>query len=526
MNNNSKKIKSLNFLDLNKLLPQLIKEGYFSEDDYEKLLNKSNDYSRKQVRQIFTLVKAEKKELIKIIKFFNRSHKYLCLSYEGFKLISPQSVTKNGELLEQFCWSGHNIYPFPKIIDELMIDEKEIYITREVNNLSVAIIKKNLIVFNSLRYKSYNNFLEKRFPYLLKQIKKRISLKDDETIIPIHAFQLNHDPFLKRLENKKKIQMITLPYKHFLLTSTRTIYALNDNICIKLPINIHITSDKRLIFQSYSHNAPIFAQIIKDIIAKEESIRSTFLIAEDIASVRIDDYYMAKHLCAIFREPALINKNTYPANYLFEICNLKNNKRVLQELFHHKLGNKKELLNAFFEKYIKVIIQAPLILHVKYGIGTEPHLQNSFIMFDDNFMPIKLILRDIDGININMSVLSQKLDLTDYNFHVLTRFMFKSDQFSNIRLWDSLILFHIQELINILTDNYHFSSEQLWQQVVKEIKLTLYKLSFDPNNNERINMFKKHFFSELVPTRAFVIMKVSNSESFMTTDMRNFLYIK
>jgi len=82
-------------------------------------------------------------------------------------------------------------------------------------------------------------------------------------------------------------------------------------------------------------------------------------------------------------------------------------------------------------------------------------------------MPINYIKR-YRWININTSVLSQKLDLTDYNFHVLTRFMFKSDQFSNIRLWDSLILFHIQELINILTDNYHFSSEQLWQQVVKK----------------------------------------------------------
>lgn len=523
MNSNNKKINSLMSLDLKKLVLQLIKEGYLSETDGKKLLDSSNSYTNKQVKRIFGLIKAEKKELAKINKLFNNSHKYLRLSFEGFKLTSPISVRENGELLEQFCWSGHNIYPFPKIIDELTKGEKSNYITREVDNLPVVIIKKDKIFFSSVRYKDYHNFLAERLPNLLKQIKTRGSLEDDETIIPIHVFQLGHDPFLKRLENKKKIKIITIPYKHFLLSSTRTIYLVDDNMCIKLPINIHITSDKRLIFQSYAHNAPIFAQIIKDITVKEKL--STFSIAEDVASVRIDDYYMAKHLCAIFRDSISIHKNTYPANYLFEIYDMKTNKKVIQELFFYKFGDKKELLSKFFEKYVRVIIQAPIILDIKYGIGVEPHLQNSFIMFDDKFMPMKLILRDIDGTNINMPVLSKKLDLS-YNFHKLTRFMFKSDQFSNIRLWDSLILFHTQELINILADNYHFSADQLWKQVVEEIKSTIYSLSSDPNNKERIDMFEKHFFSELVPTRSFIKMKVSNSESFMTTDMRNFLYIR
>jgi len=524
--NNSYQYSALIKLNQNKLLPQLVKEGFLLKKDCDRLKKKPNVNNIKlQINQTFTLVQAKKKELNKIRNLFNKNYKYLCLSYKGFKLNTPRLVKENGELLEQFCWSGHNAYPFPKILDKLMADEINIYITRDVAKFTVAILKKSMINFSSLSYKTYESFLKKRVPILLKKIQKIILLKDDETIIPIHYFQLRHDLFLKKLENKGKIRIITIPYKHLMLTSTRTIYLFNDNICIKLPINIKITSEKRLIFQSFSHNAPIFGQIIKKII-KKEAIQSIFSISEDIASVRIKNYFMAKHLCAIFREPVLISKNIYPANYLFEIYDVKTNKRVIHELLYYKLENKRKLINIFFEKYIRVIIQAPLILYIKYGIGTEPHLQNSFILFDNKFMPVQLILRDIDGININISVLSQKIDITSYKFHQLTHFMFKSDKFSRIRLWDSLILFHIQELINALTNKYSFSNKELWHKVIKEIKLILNKLSSDPDNKERINMFNKYFLSEIVPTRAFIKMKLSNRETFKTINVKNFLFIK
>lgn len=268
------------------------------------------------------------------------------------------------------------------------------------------------------------------------------------------------------------------------------------------------------------HNAPIYADIIQRIINNESELKSVFQITKDIASIRLKNYLMAKHICAIFRESVnSIEENTYPANFLYEYSLLKG-ERVLVTFFRRCFKNDTDKIYNFFLSYIKVILRAPIILLIKYGIAIEPHLQNSFIAFDNNFLPKKLILRDIDGININMNILSTEINLKNYNFHPLTKFSLKNDKFSATKVWHSLIYNHLAELIKILVEAYNFDEKILWtdsrrciDQVVDSLKGKV--------DHIRIRTFNNYFLSSNVNTKAMLKMKVLNTEFFHMVQIHN-----
>ena len=160
----------------------------------------------------------------------------------------------------------------------------------------------------------------------------------------------------------------------------------------------------------------------------------------------------------------------------------------------------------------------------------EPHLQNSFISLDKNFLPERLILRDIDGVNINTRILSKYIDLRKLKFHRLTPFMFKNDDFSIIRLYHSLIYNHIRELVLFYKKKFNYREKDLWievrniiDKIVKKIKTEIIN---DPEIKERLNYFNKKFFSSKIETKALLTMKILETEFFKTTMIKNYLFIK
>lgn len=507
---------------LAKLVRSLMDEKYISKSKVKFFLEKNKKLNpEKKVQWIIANTKVNLNERKKIRLFFERSRKYLQLSYDNIQTRKGLKSHKNGELWETYCWSGHNRYPFPKLIDELSEKDLGCYLKRFSPKMHVAIIDKREIVFSSTKHESYESFLYKRMPLFLKEIKNKHFFKTSQTVIPIHSFQLDRDNSLKKMIKSNRIKIVKIPYPYYLLTSNRTIFAKKDSICLKLPINITITSEKRLIFQSFCHNAPIFSTIIENIIKKDKRINEKFSISSDIASVRVNDYWMAKHLCAIFREPVMDIRHSYPANHLYELIDISKNRRVLNRLFYSKFRNDKNKIRFFFSLYISVLLRGPLIIFAKYGITLEPHLQNSFIVFDNNFMPGKLILRDIDGININLDVLSKNTDISSYDFHTLTKFMFKPENISIAKLSDSLIYFHIKELIDLLVASYQFNEEFLWKKVNKEITEVLKNLVDDGISKDRVRILKKCLLSKKIIVRALISMKLSRSESFKITKIEN-----
>jgi D-ornithine---citrate ligase len=504
-------------LNIKKLATTLVKEKLIKNEDVKNIDKYANQKDKINLIINKTTLKEDYKQQIKY--FFNISNN---LAIKSYLRIQKHNPTDKGQLLEKYCWSGHNTYPFPKLIIGLNKNEEKLYFKKYVSKLSILIVQKEKVHFSSTKNYTYDKFLLSYFPNLIKEIGKNYKLKSNETFIPIHIYQERHDPLLKKFIKQNKLIVIHVEYPYFMLTSTRTIFVLKDKLCLKLPVNLKITSELRLISQSYCHNAPIFSDIMKQIIVTDKTINKLFAIAPDIASVYHTDYKISKHLDVIFRK-AILSKNTFPANFLFEVIDLKSNRRNIESIYNYIFNNEKKV-NDFFMKYIYTLLYGPIVLFIKYGIAVEPHLQNCFIEFDNKGFAKKIILRDIDGININLAILSNNINLDKYDFHPYTKDLFKPDIFSATKIWHSLIYNHVRELVLIISTNYHIDEKILWDEVKHIINRILIDLQNDRITATRVRMFRKYFLSKGVDTKALLLMKLSESESFKIVKVKNFLY--
>lgn len=417
-------------------------------------------------------------------------------------------------IYESNCASSHLSYPFPKLRSNFNFKEslRYSYENPELIDIRILAIPKNKAIFSSFKYKNSKNFYKS---YFRKISSKRPELLDSYDLLPVHPWQLQNVAFIKNMILEKKVLLLPETIKGKTLLSTRTLYFPELNLDIKLSLNTTITSENRLIYQNRSHNAPIVSDILDKITTSKQLKNIEF--QKDIASIRFKDFIKGPSLTAIFRDhiPNNTKHQIIPALYLFDKFAYSPKKQI--PFIHFQVQNFLKAYKTnkpidYFRKYCEIILISPIKILSILGVGLEPHLQNSLIKFKDG-VPISLVLRDLDGSNINKEKLSKFIDLEIYNFYPQTWKLMRPEIFSYNRIIHSLILSHVGELISFFTRYYDIKEDILWAEARNIIKKNL-----APEISKR---GLANLMSQKINIKCLLKMKLNNSERFIISKISN-----
>lgn len=171
------------------------------------------------------------------------------------------------------------------------------------------------------------------------------------------------------------------------LASQRTCRLLATGYDVKLPIDVTLTGERRLLYESHVLNAPIVSALALNLLRVGGP--ATLGLQPDVASIAYADLEMGRHLAAIVRAPVSRRHDemVVPAVLLWGDAKLAGAFLRARDRTSAHDG---------FLAYCRVLMQGPVEFHARWGMSFEPHLQNSLIRIRDG-LPCGLVLRDLDG---------------------------------------------------------------------------------------------------------------------------------
>jgi siderophore synthetase component len=320
---------------------------------------------------------------------------------------------------------------------------------------------------------------------------------------------LEHCAVVRQLLKTRQVKLLRGAIPATPLVSIRTLRVNGNNLEVKLSLSATITSEKRVIYQTRAQNAPI----VSDILEKISSDLCGTCFQKDIASVRFKDFIKGPCLTCIYREG--IARAAKPAVYLFDPLATSGSVPLQQEIDKFVKNGHRPI--DFFKAYVRVLISGPLKLMIKYGIGVEPHLQNCLVRFKHG-VPRTLILRDLDGANVNKKVLSQYVDIGNYPWHPYTWRTMRADAFSMDRLFHSMIYSHVGSLVEYYVRAYNMDEGKLWELVRDIVGKAVNSAAkgLPARSKGRAAAVTKYLNGQTFNLKCLLRMKLSGTEVFVT----------
>lgn len=155
---------------------------------------------------------------------------------------------------------------------------------------------------------------------------------------------------------------------------------------------------------------------------------------------------------------------------------------------------------------------------VKYGIGLEGHLQNTVPVFGRDGTPVKLLVRDWEGIRVHRRRLSEAgVDLKA--FHAKSRILVDDLKSVHNKMFYTVMQNHLGELILQLVRYYGVNEADLWS-IVREAAETVFdRIEQDAAYSDNARTDRSVFFSEYADYKAVTLMR-------MTGEAHSYTYAK
>jgi siderophore synthetase component len=308
-----------------------------------------------------------------IIEDFNNSFANLVLNRLLYSLRSPST-----NALEP-AFQGHTIYPFPALRRGPSLEQVVRCSHLSWEPLELPVAKVCGASFYSV---TFPNAAACTNAWAGGSLAER-----DGLLVPIHPWQLALSPVVQSL---LKLGICKLTEDSLLaipLASQRTCRILETKYDVKLPVDVTITGEHRLLFPANVRNAPVVSALVLAArnYAMERSIDSQY----DIASIVHGDALIGTHLSVIVRDPI----PEHGTDLVVPALNLWMGKR---EAFQHLRVNTPAGAEEVFAAYCHVLMSGPVEFYVRFGIALEPHLQNVLVWIRDG-MPHGIVIRDLDS---------------------------------------------------------------------------------------------------------------------------------
>lgn len=280
-------------------------------------------------------------------------------------------------------FEGHTYYPFPGLRVGPSLHQ-----IATCSNLSAEPIELPLVLSSSLRFISIQ-FGD--YHTCIRQCTGTNVRPEPSLLVPVHPWQLQLSPVLQALLQLGIIEKVSKGIAATPLASQRTCRIVATGFDVKLPVDVTLTGEHRLLYPINVLNAPAISQLAKAVLAKEGPGTMTFQY--DLASILHTDPHIGSHLAAIIRcpIPTLAGESVIPA------LNLWTDPKLAQTLL---ATDTREGVYEVFSAYCRVLIEGPLHFYVRWGMAFEPHLQNVLVRIR-NRLPVGIIIRDLDGTILN-----------------------------------------------------------------------------------------------------------------------------
>lgn len=276
-------------------------------------------------------------------------------------------------------FEGHLIYPFPGLRIGVSVDQVVLCSNLSRNPVQIPLVEVAGWEFVSTSYADYETCFHAWNGQATEQ--------PGSWIIPVHPWQMQNSAVIRSLIQIGMVRLTHTFIDAMPLASQRTCRIANTGFDLKLPIDVTLTGEHRLLYQMNALNAPIVSSLVRFI--HEMSGHDTIDFQYDLASVTHRDPHISSHLAAIVRTPI----NERAEERVVTALNLWSGPRLARFLLPCASA---EDGYEIFERYCQILLTGPLDFYARWGFAFEPHHQNVLVRLR-NGMPTGILLRDVDG---------------------------------------------------------------------------------------------------------------------------------
>lgn len=236
---------------------------------------------------------------------------------------------------------------------------------------------------------------------------------------------------------------------------------------IKLPVALRLTTVQRTVSPKATVMGPRLTQLLTRMVADEGGFGGTLdILGEQVGLHYIDpdgDDDRSRHLSVLFRcNPMSKRTNArfpVPAGALFADSPV-DGRALVTELVALSYGDHASGALQFYKHYVDSVLTAVLGPYLLYGIAFEAHQQNSFMMVDQAYRPVQLLVRDfgdvrVHGPSLHRAGLSLELFRAGHT-------VFDADEPVRDKLLHAVMLCHLSELGVQLARSYRHAESAFW----------------------------------------------------------------
>lgn len=328
----------------------------------------------------------------------------------------------------------------------------------------------------------YRDWFAKTFP--LQWAKWEESLKllgknpDAWLPLPLHPYQAQRVIPYKFADEIAAGNLVLLPGVGFNASPTmsfRTVVpeGLSTLPHAKLPVSLRLTSVQRTLSPKSTVMGPRLTQLLTRMVAHERGFDNTLdILGEDVGLHYIDpdnNDDRARHLSVLFRANPMSKRCDalfpVPVGALFADSPM-GGRPIATDLVGLSFGDHAQGAVEFFEHYTATVLTATLSAYLLYGIAFEAHQQNSFIMVNQHYEPVQLLVRDFGDLRVHAPTLRRTgLELTPYR---QGHTVFESDEPVRDKLLHAVMLCHLAELALLFSRTYNHPEAHFWNSLRRE----------------------------------------------------------
>jgi siderophore synthetase component len=448
--------------------------------------------------------------------------------------------------MEQYVIEGHPCHPGAKMRKGLSPEETLRYSAEfgQPIPLSFVAVHKQLCSFATLEEgQDWNALISEEEPLLLAQAKAHLRLAgltwDQYALLPIHPWQLEHVlPLLYKQEIEQQIVMPIPDYSsaYFSTMSFRTLApADRHRPHLKLTAQVHLTGEVRTLSEQTIHNGPLMTRILKRLVEQDSLIPQDrfvpvaeigglhFLHPEDKDPFQTD---RSENLACVLRENiyrTLQDDEIAVVGSALVAISFESGLPVFAELISRyekakAFASTEQALFSFFEAYVSQALWGFIPLMVKYGIGLEGHLQNIVPVFKSDGTPVKLLVRDWEGIRVHRGRLAAAgFDITQ--FHAKSRILVSDLKSVRNKMFYSVFQNHLGELVLRLTEFYGVDEARFWNVIRETATAVFDRIEEEPAYREQAREDRYIVFNEKSDYKAVTLMR-------MTGEAHQYTYTK
>ncbi|WP_218814377.1 IucA/IucC family protein [Rickettsiella endosymbiont of Dermanyssus gallinae] len=382
---------------------------------------------------------------------------------------------------EQLAFNGHPYHPFAKTKVGFSIEDILSYTTefRPKVFILLAAVRKDAMCIEMTQEKFvFSRWFSEYYPdawdLWVYELNKRNLHHEDYIPFPLHPWQAINSVknlFSDHISANEVILFDNVAIEMSPTSSFRTLAPVKNWYApyIKLPIGIYASGVLRTLSVTSIKNTPKITHIMKNILAKENSISERLAILPEICGLYLnaveDD--KAKHFTAIFRE----NVTNYLANNeiaivvsaLFEKLSANDTSLFIELVQLAGCLSYKDTLN-YFAKYVDLVLGSYLDIYLIYGIALEGHQQNTLAVFENGHIK-RFIARDFDGIEIYAD------SLNSHNFNLNSPlsppFVTHNKMTVRNQLLHTVYQLHLGELVLLLAAHFKGEEKDFWN-IIRE----------------------------------------------------------